>query len=339
MCEQFPIVSVILPVYNGEKFLSDAIESILNQTYQNYEFIIINDGSSDSTEKIILSYKDERIKYILNETNLKLTKTLNIGLMQANGKYIVRMDADDMSRRNRLEIQVKFMEEFTEIGVCSSFSNVFGSKKVSGVVTRPLNDLEIKSALFVSNPIEHPGVIIRKSVLIKNNITYNEKYYRMEDLGLWVDLMPFTQFANIPKILLDYRYLENSESRIGANDIENHLKVRHLIVSNYLGKLGIFFNHEQLNILSKITSTIHVSKMPLAQLKEGSQLLFEVVNNVAEYNSYFTQMVINHLLKSSFKRSHLIISLINMYGLIEVYKCILNIFRSYIYKRKLNVEY
>ena len=97
-----------MAVYNGEKYLCEAIESMLNQTYTNFEFLIINDGSTDTTEEIILSYKDERIRYIKNEQNLKLIASLNKGLVLANGKYIARMDADDISMLERLEKQVDF---------------------------------------------------------------------------------------------------------------------------------------------------------------------------------------------------------------------------------------
>ena len=105
-----PLVSVLMAVYNGEKYLLEAIESILNQTYTNFEFLIINDGSTDSTEEIILSYSDQRIRYIKNEQNLKLIASLNKGLDLAKGKYIARMDADDISLPDRLEKQVNFLE-------------------------------------------------------------------------------------------------------------------------------------------------------------------------------------------------------------------------------------
>ena len=102
-----PLISVIMPVYNGERFLRQAIDSILNQTIIDFELIIINDGSTDSSEDIILSYHDSRIKYVKNEYNLKLIKTLNKGLMLAKGKFISRMDADDIADKYLFESQIK----------------------------------------------------------------------------------------------------------------------------------------------------------------------------------------------------------------------------------------
>ena len=115
-----PAVSVVMPVYNGEKYLRESIDSILNQTYTDYEFIIVNDGSNDKTEEIILSYNDNRIRYIKNEKNLQIVKSLNRGIELAKGRYIARMDADDISLPRRFEKQITFMENNLEIGVCGT---------------------------------------------------------------------------------------------------------------------------------------------------------------------------------------------------------------------------
>ena len=119
-----PEITVLMPVYNGEKYLRPAIESILNQTFSDFEFLIINDGSTDNSESIILSYKDERIRYVKNENNLKLIKTLNKGIDLARGKYIARMDADDISLPTRLEREIEYMESHPECGLVSVFPYV-----------------------------------------------------------------------------------------------------------------------------------------------------------------------------------------------------------------------
>lgn len=115
-----PAISVLMPVYNSEKYLNEAIESILNQTFVDFEFIIINDASNDNSENIIESYQDSRIKYFKNEKNLGVAKTLNKGLKLAQGKYIARMDSDDISLPERLYKQFKFMEVYNDIDVCGS---------------------------------------------------------------------------------------------------------------------------------------------------------------------------------------------------------------------------
>ena len=125
-----PLISVILPAYNAERFLEEAIDSILAQTYKNFELIVLNDGSTDRTEEIILSYNDPRIRYIKNESNLKLIKTLNKGIALARGKYIARMDADDISLPTRFEKEIEFMEIHPDIGVCSSkVIHLFSNRK------------------------------------------------------------------------------------------------------------------------------------------------------------------------------------------------------------------
>jgi len=113
------LVTVLMPVYNGEKYLNEAIDSILNQTYTNFEFLIINDGSTDRSVEIIKGYNDSRIKLIHNKKNMGLVYTLNRGLALALGKYIVRMDADDISLPNRFKLQLDFMEINTEVALCS----------------------------------------------------------------------------------------------------------------------------------------------------------------------------------------------------------------------------
>ena len=126
MIESSPIVTVLMPVYNAEKYLAEAINSILNQTFTNYELLIINDGSTDKSEEIILKYSDKRIRYIKNDKNIRLVATLNKGIELAKGKYIARMDADDISVPTRLEKQITLLENNEDIGVCGSFLYVFG---------------------------------------------------------------------------------------------------------------------------------------------------------------------------------------------------------------------
>lgn len=146
------LISVILPVYNGEKYLKEAIESILNQTYTNFEFIIIDDGSKDSSLEIIKEYEkeDERIVAVSRE-NKGLIATLNEGIEKAKGKYIARMDQDDISLPNRFEEQLKIMENDKEIVVCGSWINVFGENRKEKISKYFQYDKEIKANLIMSS--------------------------------------------------------------------------------------------------------------------------------------------------------------------------------------------
>lgn len=172
-------ISVIMPVFNTkEEYLKQAIESILNQTFIDFEFIIINDGSTNNAEEIILSYDDPRIKYIKNEYNLKLIKTLNKGLSLASGKYIARLDADDTCTEERLQKQFDYMEEHPNIGLLGTFITLLPEQKKLNLIT---DSKQLKIILrYGKNCLTHSSVMIRKSILTNTtlnmgNIAYTQK--------------------------------------------------------------------------------------------------------------------------------------------------------------------
>ena len=159
-----PLVSVLMPVYNAGAFLNEAVESILNQTYKNLELIIINDGSTDNTEDRIKSFKDSRIKYFKNENNLKLIKTLNKGLRLCTGKYIARMDADDIALNTRIEKQVAFMELNQNVVASGTYAQFFGSSSKTGIWMYPLHNQDIKLQLLWGSSIIHPTAIFKNNI-------------------------------------------------------------------------------------------------------------------------------------------------------------------------------
>ena len=206
-----PIISIVMPVYNGEKYLKEAIDSILNQTYKYFEFIIINDGSTDRSEEIILSYADSRIRYIKNETNLKLIKTLNKGIQLSEGEYIVRMDADDISLPNRLLLQIDFMQKNPNVGLCSGNAISIGPEGniISGKWW-DTNNLPIKWLLIWENPIAHPTIMLRKETLLTNKLSYDTRKLHAEDYELWCKMAHFTNIERLNDIILKYRVSESS---------------------------------------------------------------------------------------------------------------------------------
>jgi glycosyltransferase involved in cell wall biosynthesis len=206
-----PLVSVLMPVYNGEKYLRPAIESILNQTFTDYEFIIINDGSTDSSEEIILSYKDPRIKYVRNEKNIKLIATLNKGLDLCRGEYIARMDADDISYPNRFETQVKFMSANPEYGLCGTNIDI-DNYDHSWV---RLGDIEFTRFCFLfHNPVCHPTTFIRTSVIRKFKLDYPAEYIHAEEYILWLRIMDHSKCINLDEKLLNYRMHTGQVSQV-----------------------------------------------------------------------------------------------------------------------------
>ena len=206
-----PYVSVVMPVYNGEQYLAEAIESILTQTMSNFEFIIINDGSTDKSEEIIFSYADERIKYI-KQKNSGVGSALKKGCEQALGKYIARMDCDDISEPHRLEYQVKYLKQHKSTVLISSAC--YYIDKYGFVVGRSFpvtTNNAIKKKLKVGSPICHPGVMMSKKAYILAGGYQNLE--PLEDYFLWNKMAMHGLIRNIPTPLIQYRLLTNSVSR------------------------------------------------------------------------------------------------------------------------------
>ena len=202
-----PDISVIMSVYNGETYLEEAIESVINQTFQNWELIVINDCSTDRTAEILESFalRDERIKVHTNEVNLKLPSSLNKAISLSCGKYIARMDADDICLPDRLEKQYKFMEERKDVALSSCrFMTVKNGVYASGGAGGRCAFEAIKSMLLVANPILHPGVIAKADVM--KNLNYDTTLTCTEDLELWTRMVMSNQKIEIlPECLLIYR--------------------------------------------------------------------------------------------------------------------------------------
>lgn len=202
--KQVPLVSVVMSVYNTpEKLLREAIESILNQTYTNLEFLIVDDGSDVMTAKIIREYKDTRIHVIPNETNIGLTKSLNIAFSRAKGKYIARMDADDISYPKRLAWQVKFMEKNKDISVVGGWTRSNSSiQKYYGSNTSEYRKV---CMMFENAGISHPTALFRKSFLVENNILYDEEFKKAQDYKMWTDILKYGKIGVAPRVVLFYR--------------------------------------------------------------------------------------------------------------------------------------
>jgi glycosyltransferase involved in cell wall biosynthesis len=239
-----PLVTVLMPVYNGEKHLAEAISSILGQTYRNFEFLIINDGSTDKSDEIILSYTDSRIKYIKNETNLKLIATLNKGISLANGKYIARMDADDIALPHRLQLQVSFLEKNQNVIVAGSWYECIGDIELT--TQYPISHEEIKMEMLYHCPICHPSVMWRVNTYTKT--PFCAEYLHAEDYDFWSRLIVLGDFSNIPEVLLCYRIHPQSVSRSNQEtQHENSIRVR----LNQFEKMGIKLTATECNIYTE----------------------------------------------------------------------------------------
>jgi len=165
-----PLITVLIPTYNCEDYIHDALKSILDQTYTNFECIIIDDCSKDNTVEIIKAFNDDRINLIVKPKNSGYTNSLNYGLTIAKGKYIARMDGDDISLPNRFEKQIEVMEADSSIVVCGSIFKILDTETI---IQAPQHHNEIKTELLKDSCIGHPTAMIRKSVLADNNINYD----------------------------------------------------------------------------------------------------------------------------------------------------------------------
>jgi len=224
-------VSVIMAVYDTkEDYLREAIESILNQTFKNFEFIIINDGSIIDVENVILSYKDDRIVYLKQE-NKGIVGALNNGWDHANGKYIARMDSDDVAYPERFEKQVKFLEENPEYSLVGGQARILGTnKKVSVTADVRLIDL-LADCAFV-----HPSIMFRKADFDKYNLRYTKEAEFAEDYILYAKAIKHLKMTNLNDIVIDYRiYPENSSSANREARVKSSFKVQDLIL-DYISK-------------------------------------------------------------------------------------------------------
>lgn len=209
-----PKISVILPVYNAQAYLQESIESILSQSFTNFELIIINDGSTDQSLEIIQSYTDERIK-LINQSNAGLPISLNRAIAIAKGQYLARQDADDISLLSRLAEQAAYLDEHPSCALLGSWADILVDKAPTDRALRhPHKNGDIQLKLLFFNCFVHSSVMIRKSALEKSGLYPEEREkFPPEDYDLWLRIAKDFEVANIPKALLQYRELPGSISR------------------------------------------------------------------------------------------------------------------------------
>lgn len=220
-----PKVSILMPVYKGDEYLQDAVDSILNQRFKDFEFIIICDDPTDETRSLFDRYqqKDNRMRVFYQERQ-GLVKSLNTGISFAKGEYIARMDADDISLPERLEKQVEFMDNNPEIGICGTWVETIGDV-LGDVWKHPCDHETIKSRMLFETVIAHPSIIARKYFFLKNGFAYMQDEVYAEDYGLWVRAAKVVKLANIPKILIHYRIHKSTSNRRKQRLVANKIRL------------------------------------------------------------------------------------------------------------------
>lgn len=209
----YPLVSIIIPTYNVEKYIEEGIDSLLNQTYTNLEILIIDDCSTDNTVQIIKSKysKNQKIKLYEKSQNLGPANSRNIGIKQSKGKYIALLDGDDYYAEDKIEKQVQLMELNLDIVACSTFLQCIGLK--NNIIKFSIDHSEIKDRQLLGCPIAHPSVMFRASFLKENNLYYNENFRYSEDYELFIRMIEKGgKFLTIPEALYMYRVSGNQAS-------------------------------------------------------------------------------------------------------------------------------
>lgn len=213
-----PKISVVIPCYNAEKYIAECLDSILSQTFTDFEFLILDDYPEDDRESVVKSYQDKRIKYFKNERNLGISASRNKLIDMAQGEYLAIFDHDDISTPTRFEKQVAYLDAHKEVGVISSSIEKFPKIKVSN---HPQRNLDIKMGLMKGCIVAHTAAMIRKSVLESFGIRYEEEYSPAEDYMLFLRLVGKTMFYNIPEVLVRYRNFEGNTSHLQKEKMDD----------------------------------------------------------------------------------------------------------------------
>lgn len=289
-----PLVSVLMPCYNVEKYVEDALSSIMKQSYTNLEIVVINDCSTDNTLSILesLAKQDARIRIISNDVNLKLIDTLNKGVELCTGEYIARMDADDISFPDRIAKQVAFLEENKDYDIVSTQFYTFrvGTKK-RNLYHNPEHFEDLKAYLLFRSGICHPAVMIRKSLFTDNQLSFEKEYLHVEDYALWVKAAYITKLANLPEPLLYYRIHDSQVSVINENkQIEN----KKAVFAIHCQKLGLPLTPEFLNVYLSVAECVPIESSE-EYIKKCESFIFTLIDK-SRVNKYCSSEYLERLL-------------------------------------------
>lgn len=294
-----PLVSVVMSVYNGERHLREAIESILQQTCGDFEYIIINDGSTDTTPTLLAHYQqcDSRIQ-VYHQQNSGLTVALNRGLQQARGKYIARMDADDISLPERFAHQVAFLESHPEIGVCGTWAERFGDKH-GEVWCYPVDDAAIRCAHIFSAVLVHPSVMLRREPWLARGLSFDPSYRYAQDYELWVRASDFFALANIPEILLRYR---SCAEQIGRRHNEQQQQAAQRVRLSQIQRLGITPTAEELALHQRLSVwQFCATRSAVQQTVAWCEKLKAANDRTARYDQrIFDQVLVDRLFRACY---------------------------------------
>lgn len=298
MSEYSVEISVVMPVYNSEEHLGEAIESILAQTEKNFEFILVSEfGTSDESLEIMNGYaeKDARIKIIQNTERLGIAESLNVGLRAAKGKYIARMDADDLSASRRFEIQKLYMDTYENIGICGLKHKVIGDD--NWLVDYSADPRLLKCELFFMSPLRHPTLMIRHSVIEDNNLFYNGSLAGVEDYELYLRASLCTDLGNITDDALFFHRRDHNNLSFVFRERDNEIQTE-LLKKFYEDRLSLMFTDEEIQRLASVTflKGYAVKDFPreLKELDNGLKTVYQAVLKSEDYDGEHFLKAIQH---------------------------------------------
>lgn len=269
-------LSVLMPVFNAEKYLKEAIDSILNQSYSDFDFLIINDGSTDSSEEIILGYSDSRIIYVKNEFNIGLIDTLNKGLSLVTTEIIARMDADDYSFPDRFEKQLQLLDENPIVGIVGLQFITYTSDVATSY---GIDQTEILYRMFYQCPFVHAGIMFRRKNIDSTQLKYNKEYTHAEDYELYSRLCLNTPSKNHSETLMKIRFHYESVSYTEqSTQIDNSIRVK----KNYYQFWGVSFSNDEISLLNKFFYKEFSYFSEKNQLLHCQELVHRLVNAILE---------------------------------------------------------
>lgn len=244
-----PRVSILMPVYNNGDYVAEAIESMLSQTFSDFELIVLDDCSSDHSREVIESFTDKRIIYHRNEKNLGLANNLNIGLDMARGEFIARMDGDDISLPERLQIQVDFLNNHPDIDLCSCGLEKFG--KETDIWIRETDPEQVKITMLFFSPILHASSVWRREKFENRGLRYRQEAFPAEDYDLWARAVASgLQLANIPQVLYKYRIHGVQVTKTDDRNLAREIHIRREFLQRVLPSLSRELAEKMADIVS-----------------------------------------------------------------------------------------
>lgn len=280
-------ISVVVPIYNGEQYLEEALNSIALQSFKDFEVILVCEyGTSNESLDIVHKFRknDKRFKIITNTSKLGISESLNVGIRKSTGKYIARMDGDDISCQKRLEIQKLYMDYCSNIGVCGIIHKVINSPR--WIVDYHSNPEQINSDLLFFVPLKHPTIMIRSDVIYKNNLFYDSSLPGVEDYDYFIRASKVTELTNINEPDLFY-YRRTSENASLINEKRDEKIRKSLIKSQFYDRLKLDFSDKTIDILDVVDGIPFYNEKIylniLSELQKNMEIIMQRNNEMGIY--------------------------------------------------------